>query len=867
MSPMDGQAGGGWLLRHYALGHARAQPWRALVQVLAIATGVALGYAVNLINNSALDEFSAAERSMSGRADLAIVGPEDGFDESWYARISADARVAVAAPQLDIDAALADAAPRQTGATEARGMSLHIVGVDALRSALLAPDLVGVPGAQGGGGLLPLLSGGLFLSPAALARTHRAVGDTLALVAGDHRIVLPIAGTLPAAHGAIAAMDLGFAQWRFDRLGRLSRVLVKFMPGVDSASARGAWALPPMMHVEVPEAAMARDQGMSRAYRVNLSVLSMVALFTGAFLIFSLQSQAIVARRAQLALLRMLGATRGAISRLLIAEAAALGTAGAVLGLGAGAALAAAALRTLGGDLGGGYFPAAPVHPDITAGGALAYFLLGLAAAIGGAWFPAIEASRQAPAPALKAGVDAAPGSQRPRAWLALAGLALSAVLLMVPPVGGMPLGAYGAIALLLVATIALKPLIAPPLFTALARRVAARASLARDAPAWLAATRLARLPRFAAVGAAGVVASFALMVAMATMVDSFRGSFDIWLSQVLAADLYVRAGPAGSSGRLGAADLATLAADPQLARSEFSRQQLIVLDPARAPVALIARPLRQDQAAARLPLIGPTVTVTPPAVPVWVSEAMVDLYGARPGTGLRLPLGPDAPDKGAASARVVVAGVWRDYARQGGSVVIDVDDYQRLSGDATRTDAALWLQPGANANAVAERLLAALAAPAAQIVQPGQIRAISLRLFDRSFQVTYLLEWAAIVIGLAGLGTTFSAQAIARTREFGMLRHLGVTRRQVLAVLAAEAVLVTLLATALGLSAGLGIAAILVHVVNPQSFHWTMELRVPAGRLVALSTILLLAAAVTSIMAGRRALSIDAVRAVKDDW
>jgi putative ABC transport system permease protein len=215
----------------------------------------------------------------------------------------------------------------------------------------------------------------------------------------------------------------------------------------------------------------------------------------------------------------------------------------------------------------------------------------------------------------------------------------------------------------------------------------------------------------------------------------------------------------------------------------------------------------------------------------------------------------------------VVVAGVWRDYARQGGSIVIDVDDYQRLTGDATRTDAALWLQPGADANAVAGALLGALATPAAQFVQPGQIRAISLRLFDRSFQVTYLLEWAAIVIGLAGLATTFSAQAIARTREFGMLRHVGVTRRQVLTVLAAEATLVTLLAAALGLGAGLGIAAVLVNVVNPQSFHWTMEMRVPAGLLFMLSAALLLAAALTSTLAGQRALSIDAVRAVKDDW
>jgi len=143
----------------------------------------------------------------------------------------------------------------------------------------------------------------------------------------------------------------------------------------------------------------------------------------------------------------------------------------------------------------------------------------------------------------------------------------------------------------------------------------------------------------------------------------------------------------------------------------------------------------------------------------------------------------------------------------------------------------------------------------------------LSLQVFDRTFRVTYLLEWAAIAIGLAGLAATFSAQAIARTREFGMLRHLGVQRHQILSLLAAEATLVTLLAAALGLAAGLGVAWILVAIVNPQSFHWSMDLHVPVRTVLLLAATLLAAAAVTSIAAGRRALSIDAVRAVRDDW
>jgi putative ABC transport system permease protein len=343
-------------------------------------------------------------------------------------------------------------------------------------------------------------------------------------------------------------------------------------------------------------------------------------------------------------------------------------------------------------------------------------------------------------------------------------------------------------------------------------------------------------------------------------MVASFRSSFNDWLERMLPADLYARAAPAGGTAQFSPQDLERMRSDPAVSRSQFSRSLRIVLDPSRAPAVLIARAIDRTRPQATLPLVGAAVAVEPPAIPVWVSEAVSDWFNARPGSELQLPIA-------GARVRVTVAGVWRDYARQSGSIVIDANDYERITKDTSRTDAALWLRAGQSPEQVAQRLMAHLDAPSAQFGLPGQIRELSLRVFDRTFSVTYLLEWAAIAIGLAGLAATFSAQAIARAREFGMLRHLGVTRGQILTLLAAEATLVTLLAATLGLGAGLGVAWILVAIVNPQSFHWTMDLRLPWGLVAALAGALLGAAAATATLAGRRALSIDAVRAVKDDW
>jgi len=215
---------------------------------------------------------------------------------------------------------------------------------------------------------------------------------------------------------------------------------------------------------------------------------------------------------------------------------------------------------------------------------------------------------------------------------------------------------------------------------------------------------------------------------------------------------------------------------------------------------------------------------------------------------------------------------VWRDYARQSGAVALDLADYERLTGDARPTDLALWPQPGTDSAALRQSIEALApgvedGTPRLEFVSADAIRARSLHIFDRSFAVTYWLQAVAIGIGLFGVAASFGAQVLARRKEFGLLAHLGLTRRQILAVVAAEGAAWTGVGAAAGLLLGLAVSVVLVHVVNPQSFHWTMDLRVPLGRLLALCAAVVLAGTVTAWVAGRAAAGRDAVLAVKEDW
>ena len=147
------------------------------------------------------------------------------------------------------------------------------------------------------------------------------------------------------------------------------------------------------------------------------------------------------------------------------------------------------------------------------------------------------------------------------------------------------------------------------------------------------------------------------------------------------------------------------------------------------------------------------------------------------------------------------------------------------------------------------------------------ELRALSLRIFDRSFAVTYWLQGVAIAIGLFGIAASFSAQVLARRKEFGLLAHLGLTRRQILTVVAGEGAAWTLIGSLAGLALGMAVAVVLVKVVNPQSFHWSMDLIVPWARLAALCGAVVAAGTATAWLAGRAAAGRDAILAVREDW
>ncbi|MEO7940982.1 MAG: ABC transporter permease [Burkholderiaceae bacterium] len=852
------------LLKTFSWQELRHHPWRNAAAVMAVMLGVALALSVSLINRSALSEFSQAVRSVNGQADLEIRSASGDFDERIFERVATDPRVALASPVVELRTRVQVAA--------GPAVTLRVLGIDPLRVARFAPDLLPQP-APGAGRMAWFEPDAVFLNTAA---AHALALSADAMPAIDVRHAqdttpLHVRGRVAASGAPLAVMDIGAAQEQFAAIGRLSRIDLRVVSGQDPLALAAAGQAEPdwprQLQVAAPADIASSVGNLSRAYRVNLTVLALVALFTGAFLVFSVLALSVAKRAQQFALLGVLGLSGRDRLRLVLAESLLLGAVGSLLGIALGTALAQLALHWLGGDLGGGYFRG--IAPQLQWDGrvAAAYGLLGVAAAMAGAWLPARDAQRLPPAQTLKGLGLQAQGHDHPwrAVWLVLA----CGALLLAPAVAGMPLGAYLAIALLLVGGISALP----SLIAVVTRQLAPM--FAHHVLPMLAIARARRVRSSAAVAVSGVVAALSLAVALTVMVASFRGSVQDWLSVVLPADVYLRldSSAVADAPFFDPALVAAMRQLPGVRAVTTARTMPLALAPGRPAVPLLARPLADPTRS--LSLVGPLLAVPPGTVPIYVSEPMLVLYGARVGAAFE-PLdavfaGNPTGHAAAPPNRFVVAGVWRDYARQFGAIAIDQQDFARITGDQRSNELAVTLAPGADAAAVLAALRATVTRmqPSAEpdIASATDLRTTSLRIFDRSFAVTYWLQLVAIAIGLFGVAANFSAQVLARRKEFGLLAHLGLMPRQVLALVALEGLVWTTFGALAGLLLGLGVSLILVYVVNPQSFHWTMDLMVPWGQLVLLCAATVLAGTTSAWLAGRAAAGTHAVLAVKEDW
>ncbi|HEX9287114.1 MAG TPA: FtsX-like permease family protein [Thermoanaerobaculia bacterium] len=849
------------VLSALVIGPARRRPIRALLPVVGVAVGVAAVAAIHHANRSITESFREAAREVAGKSDLVVVGAR-GVPIDAIERLRFLWRIGSFAPLVSGSAVLADGS----------GEVVSVLGTDygaegAVRDMRLVAPTTGAERAR-------LLTSGTVLLPVSFASRHGfRIGSPVPLVAGGVRTrvvvggLLELSGLARAAGGDVLVTDLFTAGRLLGKTGFVDRVDVVLDPGVSADAVRSEIArrLPAGLSVEPAGRAALAAGRMARAFRFNLNALGSLTLLVGMFLVANAVSISVLRRRPEIATLRSLGTSRASIFTAFAVEGLAVGAAGTLLGEIGGLVLARIALRVVSGTVSSVYAPTAkisaagfgpPVLAAAVAGG-LSSFLAVL--------FPAVEATRVPPAPAMRPGSTEQVRRHRsgPRAAAAALSLVLAAALSRARPVAGFPFFGFGAVALVVFALALVSPIAVS------AGAASTRTAFARFfGPAGRLATAFfgGSLGRNA-VAVTALAMALAMTLAMITTVASMRETVRTWVESSLRADLWVR--PA--SGRAGAVvgDLpgeivpflqsvsGVEAVDPFRVRdaSDASGRALTV---GASDFRVLARaggaPLMDGRDSRK------TAEVARRRGEVLVSEPYARRFGASCGD-MALLVTP----KGLRSFRI--AGVYRDFANDRGTILLDRSLYLDLFGDDRLTSAGILARHGVSSEDLRRRIFAAVGGRfAVEVTTNRELRRQVLRIFDRTFAVTRALEGIAVAVAVLGIANALVASAVERRRSFALLRALGASRRQIGSAVLLEALLTGGVATVAAVAAGAAFAALLIGVINPQSFGWSFVPRVPIGRLAAAASAVLLASVAAGLVPGRIAASTDPAAALSEE-
>jgi putative ABC transport system permease protein len=816
------------LLAHASRRFYLRHPWQLILAIAGISLGVAVYVGVNLANDSARRAFELSSSIVRGATTHRLLPLGREMDERAYAELARLPGV-TAAPVLESPISLDGRAPE----------TLTLLGIDPLSEGGLRPFSTFLPGSADGVSRLITEPGTVLVSELLLESLGLAVGDRLAIETGAGSRIVAIAGTIAADEAAPEAempmiADISTAQELTGNIGVLSRIDLAID---DSSAAEFARTLPPGT-VLVP--ATSQDEAfaeLTRAFQTNIQALGLLALVVGMFLIYATMSFAIVQRRSALGVMRAIGVTRAQLVTAVLGEAAVIGALGTVIGIVLGQELAqilvGMVLRTIGDFYFSSAVAALPASRSVLAQSALLGFGASTVAALG----PLREVAATAPAAVMqRASLEHRATARRGLSSAAAIALLVCAMVLLTIDRQSLALGFVAIFALLCAGALA-----TPTMTVCIMKGLESAAARHLGLPALLAMRNVAANSSRTAVASAALAVAVATVIGIGIMIASFRSSLGQWLETTLTADIYMNMAQTRPTSRALEPVLAAIAA--QAGVEHLSPSRFVELPTPDGPIGL--RALSPGPRGFGLDIVDgdedTAVAALQSGQGVVISEPLAFRLQLERGDTLRLPT-----DGGEREFEIV--GIFRDYNASAGSVTMSLPLYQRLWNDTSISGVGIYLARSADITTFADGLRNRVNLPAGtRIRTTGAITELSMRIFDRTFEITEVLRILAAVIAFCGVLSTILALELERVREFAVLRSLGFSPSKLGALIVTEA---GLLGCAAGLAAvpiGLALAAMLVFVINQRSFGWTMDLSLTPGPFV----VGVLLAAGASLLAG----------------
>ena len=592
-------------------------------------------------------------------------------------------------------------------------------------------------------------------------------------------------------------------------------------------------SLPSHLSLSPTENRAADRAAMTAAFRLNLTILSLIAILVGAYLILQALDAAVVRRRGEIATLRSMGVDGGILFGTYLLEAFVLGVIGSILGVGVGYLLALGAVGMLADTVNALYFATSVEALSMTGVDLSIGLGLGIVFSLLAGWLPARDATQTPPAQILAKG-DWSPGFswlRKPNAGLGL--LILGGIALLFPPyemIGGskMPAGGFVAAGCWVLGS----ALLSGHLLVLLAGWIR---PICTGAVTRLACSRLLDGSSRHRLAVAGLVVAVSMVTGMFQMIGSFRDTIEEWFDVRFQADLYVSESGVTGAGSLNGIDpevMTDLLKDPNIEYADVMR--ICYAKPAQGVTVLAGVDLEHwSQKARQIWLKKPgELQAVEGAEAALVSETFARRFEVLDGGVVEI----ETP---AGKKKISPFGIFCDYGNEFGMAAIDQGQWVQWVGTDRPINASLYLTDSGKVKETRDRL--SLAYPGLDVRDEKELRNVALGIFEQTFQATHALSIIGLVVAFAGLLLGLLSIFDESTQTWQTLKHLGFSTSRFILSAGLEGGGIGLAAWVAGVMAGLAMGWLLIFVINVQSFGWTLLWTIPYGNILLFGILLVL--------------------------
>tara|TARA_B100000686_G_C16780588_1_gene971572 strand:+ start:458 stop:3061 length:2604 start_codon:yes stop_codon:yes gene_type:complete len=800
---------------------------QSILAVLGVAVGIAVFVAVDLANDSAKQSFRNSAVSIFGDTEFQLMGSTSGISENVYSDVVKSAELQ---PLLNIIRPIID---KQITLTDSNGVEdkYRLLGINVINENVLSRNnKYGIDFLNSSQTSFNFFAENqVFVSSILASKKQLSIADEFLVEDTNNKI--SIVGFFQGDNSLqrelmqnVIITDISVAQNITNSNGILTRIDISSVYDQNEKIALDKWfsLLPSGVQLIPSYTYSEARKSITKSFDTNLLALSLLALLVGLYLIYNMMTFSIHRRKNLFGTLRAIGVTKNEIFFLVLVEGLLIGLIGAIFGIMLGILLAYFLLGLISSTINYQFFSSSPnsIALDIT----IIYqaLILGISGSIVSVLIPAWSASRIQPRELIDIYGKYSTYNNYHMVLFFL-GLLLCSIgyLITLAPITNLIIG-FIAMFLVIVGlslTVPTTTQIVLLIISSILEKIG------RPTIVTLSVETIKNSLNTIAICIAALSVSIAMTIGIGCMIQSFRATVEEWLNQSLVADIYI-APPTLSFGQdlkgiddefiKYVNDIPEIEYISQLGSFEIFKDgyllNLIVVDSAEKIFDEVIQLKEGEKKDIWNDFVQTDSILISEPLAFQKNIQINDTFDILTDTGLK---------------SFTVRGIYYDYSSTSGIAMVSKQVYDNYWNNSKVTSLALYLNDSQNSEVVFNKLLDKFDTDwDLQIISSKKLNNASMEIFDKTFEITFVLRSISLIVAFIGILGAISAIILSRAREFSILKSIGFTNNQLRTIIGNQTFIIGVISGLISIPLGIIITNLLIQIINKQSFGWSIPMQ-----------------------------------------